>query len=147
MHRVALVLFLASDRYAAADEIEPMDRLRMQKGIFLLVQNGPSNWNQLFTFEPYDWGPYSRQLASDLRELKACGHLLDDASTPARYGAYRTSLQGEQELINISLADNQAEFIRSVRAFVTTRPFNRLLTEIYAAFPKYAANSKFAGPQ
>ena len=43
MDRRALPLLLASARSIEADETEPLDRLRMQKGVFLLEQRGPDH--------------------------------------------------------------------------------------------------------
>ena len=39
-----LPLLLASDRCASPDEAEPLDRLRMQKGVFLLAMRGRPEW-------------------------------------------------------------------------------------------------------
>src|SRR5262249_30104921 len=46
--RRALPLLLASDRFASGEEREPLDRLRMQKGVFLLQMRGPTRWGQSF---------------------------------------------------------------------------------------------------
>ena len=143
MERTALPLLLASDRFASDDASEPMDGLRMQKGVFLLTQNGSDEWNELFPFGPYDWGPYSRVLASDLRSLTTLGLLSDDLSPDNRYGAYRTTTKGENEIRDLHLGEKQTTFIQAVSSFVTSRPFSHLLKDIYAAFPTYATESKF----
>jgi uncharacterized protein YwgA len=64
--RHLLPLLLASERFATDEETEPLDRIRVQKGVFLLEQRGPSSWRSLYTFSPYDWGPFSRDLAQEL---------------------------------------------------------------------------------
>lgn len=143
MNRSDLPLLLASDRFAGDHELEPLDRLRMQKGIFLLAQKGSAEWRDLFSFRPYDWGPYSSELATEVRLLTQSGHLSNDASYQFRYGSYRTTVKGEQRLEEVKLSDKQARFIGAVRAFVTSRPFKQLLTDIYAVFPSYATASKF----
>ena len=122
MERIALPLLLASERFASADETRANGSAQDAKGVFLLTQNGSDQWKDLFKFRPYDWGPYSSDLASDLRSLTASGLLSDDHSHLNRYGAYRTTSQGENEINNIDLNDQQADFIKAVRAFVSSRP-------------------------
>ena len=48
----------------------------MQKGVFLLEQRGPESWRDTYRYSPYNWGPYSSELASDLTSLDESGLLL-----------------------------------------------------------------------
>ncbi len=147
MDKRLLPLLLASDRCASPDEAEPLDRLRMQKGVFLLAMRGRPEWGPSFTFTPYDWGPYSFDLASTVESLLAQGLLVKEASPGRRYSRYRTTQAGERlidELILGRPADEQT-FIAAIRNYVTSRPFARLLREVYKAHPAYAVNSRFAG--
>jgi uncharacterized protein YwgA len=142
-----LPLLLASDFSAAPDETEPLDRLRMQKGVFLLEMRGPSAWNNLFRFTPYDWGPYSFDLAAAVEDLLAMGYLVKEAVPARRYMRYRTTPAGEQLLSQLAVGlDPQARtFVQATRRYVSSRPFARLLREVYKAYPEYAVNSRFAG--
>jgi len=147
MDRRLLPLLLASDACAGSAESEPLDRLRMQKGVFLLDRRGPASWNELFTFTPYDWGPYSFDLASTVEDLVA-GGLLDKEPFPGRrYMRYRTTPAGERliEKLADQVSPDERTFVQAVRTYVGSRPFARLLREVYKAYPAFAVNSRFAG--
>lgn len=119
----------------------------MQKGVFLLQMGGPETWRRLFSFHPYDWGPYSRQLSSRVSGLQTEGLLDVDPVTTTGYPAYRTTTAGEEAARSIQreLTATEWEFIRRVRRFVTTRSFTQLLRDVYKAFPEYATASRFQG--
>ncbi len=142
-----LALALMSDLAGSPDEEHPLDRIRMQKAVFLLVQRGSSAWRTLYSFQPYNWGPYSPQLASDIRGLTQDGMVEVEHAPGSRYGRYRTTGRGEIAMQDIweRLSDPEREFIRSVRAYVTQRSFTQLLREVYAAYPNYATASLLAG--
>jgi uncharacterized protein len=142
-----LPLLLASDRCASAEESEPLDRLRMQKGVFLLAMRGRPEWAHLFQFVPYDWGPYSFGLASTVESLVGQGMLEKEAFPGRHYSRYRTTQAGERliDQLTIETAADERTFICAVRKYVTSRSFARLLREVYKVYPDYAVNSRFAG--
>ena len=142
-----LPLLLASDGCAAVDEAEPLDRLRMQKGVFLLVMRGQPEWKQTFEFTPYDWGPYSFDLARTVEGLLAEDLLTKEAFPGRNYSRYRTTQAGERLIAELTAGRPRDEqtFICATRKYVTSRSFARLLREVYKAYPDYAANSRFAG--
>lgn len=147
MDRRLLPLLLASDVCASADEAEPLDRLRMQKAVFLLAMRGPAGWNQLFRFTPYDWGPYSFDLASTVEDLVAAGQLEKEAFPGRRYMRYRTTQAGERLIQQLAdeVTPEERAFVQATRGYVSSRPFARLLREVYKAYPAFAVNSRFAG--
>jgi len=146
MEREYLPLLLASGLFAAPNETEPLDDLRMQKGIFLLTMAGNPDWRDLFSFSPYDWGPYSSDLARVLAELIKAGLLTKEPFPNRRYMQYKLTHAGEHLIYSIlpNLSDTDGIFIRQVRNYVNSRPFARLLREVYSAYPEYAVNSRFA---
>lgn len=146
MDRRALPLLLASERFISDDESEPLDRVRTQKGVFLLEERGPTRWRHLYGFSPYDWGPFSRELAGDIDEM--LGHELRFVRFEGfRYGEFRTTSEGEEQIHDLidALPDRTLQFVQETRRFVTTRAFSRLLREVYAAYPEYATRSRFTG--
>jgi uncharacterized protein len=147
MERRKLAQLILSDLAAEPGEPYPLDRIRMQKAVFLLVQRGKSDWRTLYRFEPYNWGPYSSQLASDIRGLVREGLLEIEQAPGSRYGRYRTTHRGEMEARTAweGLGTPEREFIRSVRAYVTHKSFTQLLREVYAAYPDFATASRFTG--
>jgi len=138
-----LPLLLAADKSATQEETQPLDRLRMQKGIFLLEQRGPLGWRDMYTYKPYNWGPYSPALADDLELLVRSGYL-HKVPTPGGYAAYRTTTLGDTAATRYldELPSGVLDYIRDVRKFVTTRTFGKLLRDVYAAFPEYATKSR-----
>jgi uncharacterized protein YwgA len=146
MDKKHLPLLLASGIFANPNESEPLDNLRMQKGIFLLINSGNPEWRNLFSFRPYDWGPYSNELTQTVNELCAEGLLTKEPSPNSRYLQYKTTYLGDRVVFDIlpTLSDADGIFIRNVRYYVNSRPFARLLREVYKAYPDYAVNSRFA---
>lgn len=142
-----LPLLLASDTSAVREETEPLDRVRLQKGVFLLMMRGPAGWKDLYSFTPYDWGPYSFSLASIIEELVAAGYLEKEAFPGRRYLRYRTTRTGEDLLGDIAskMTGQERAFVKEVRRYVNSRPFARLLREVYKAYPEFAVNSRFSG--
>ena len=147
MTRSDLALALISQRARSDGERYPLDRIRLQKAIFLLTQRGNPEWQRLYAYEPYNWGPYSSQLATDMDSLVR-GAIAEVENLPdSRYGSYGTTSDGEKQAADIwaELKLRERDFIRSVRAYVTRRSFVELLREIYAAYPEYATASQFTG--
>jgi uncharacterized protein YwgA len=141
----ALPLLLASERFAPESEFEPLDRVRLQKGVFLLEMRGQGAWKGLYGFVPWDWGPYSHDLARDVNRLVQRGLLEEERIEYRRYPRYRTTPDGEAIVTRLAakLEPREREYIAKVRAYVTSRSFSQLLREVYAKFPKYAEASRF----
>lgn len=142
-----LTLTMMSQLASAPGEQYPLDRIRIQKAIFLLTRRGSPGWRGLYPYRPYNWGPYSSQLTFDIGELVGQG-LLEVEDVPAsRYDQYRTTAAGDAHAREIwaALTDPERAFIRSVRAYVTHMSFTQLLREVYAAYPEFATASQFSG--
>ena len=140
-----LPLLLASDRFAPTSEREPLDRLRLQKGVFLLERRGPSAWHSLYVYVPWDWGPFSKDLAVDVNGLVQRGLLEEEPVQWHRYPRYRTTAAGEDKLdvLDPHLTEHEGEYVQKVRAYVTSRSFSQLLREVYNAYPEFAVASRF----
>jgi uncharacterized protein YwgA len=147
VERRDLALAVMSDLAGNADEEYPLDRIRMQKAVFLLVQRGSPEWATLYRYVPYDWGPYSSQLAADIRTMENDGLLEVERGGASRYGRYRSTPKGAVAAAAIweHLSQPEREFIRLVRAYVTQKSFTQLLREVYAAYPDFATASRFTG--
>lgn len=147
MRRDDLPLMLASAPVAGDGETQPLDRIRMQKAVFIAEQRGPDGWTGLYKFQPYNWGPFSRQLSSDLDRLQEKELLTTELGRFGRYPAFVTTALGELRAAEawLQLPATHKGFLKDVRAFVATRSFNDLLRDVYAAFPMFAINSQFSG--
>lgn len=145
MERAVLPLLLASRASAGDNEVERLDRIRMQKGVFLLTKRGSERWRGLYTFRPHHWGPYCSILVNDLRTLIQDERLANDAaSVVGAYGDYRTTLYGEKLIEAHEISDTEHAFIKKTREYILSQSFGNLLRGIYRAYPNYAANSIFA---
>ncbi|MCU1588881.1 MAG: restriction modification system specificity protein [Frankiales bacterium] len=140
-----LPLLLCASQTGQADGAYPLDRIRMQKAVFLLTLRGSARWNGLYPYRAYDWGPYCRELVDDLRGLAATGLMRTSATAGSRYGRYMLTEQGQQAADEVweSLPPDEQEFLTTVRAYVTSKDFNALLREVYAAYPEYATESRW----
>jgi uncharacterized protein YwgA len=142
-----LPLLLASNRFAPSTEQEPLDRLRLQKGVFLLEMRGPEGWRGRYEYLPWDWGPFSRDLAVEVNDLVRHGLIEEKPVQRRRHPRYRTTTAGEEKLDHLvsALANHEKEYVRKVRAYVTSRSFSQLLREVYNTYPEYAVASRFQG--
>jgi uncharacterized protein YwgA len=134
--------------HAAGDgERYPLDRIRIQKAVFLLMLRGSSAWRDLYNYKPYNWGPYSSQLTSDIDTLVRNGLLEVEDVPGTQHGRYRATDTGEAyaDQLWAEMAPRETSFIRSVRAYVTQRSFTQLLREVYAEYPEFATASYFSG--
>lgn len=140
-----LPLLLSSSLVSSSGEQYPMDRIRMQKAIFMLVQRGPEPWRELYSYKPYNWGPYSGALSSDLGRLTHDN--LVTTNEGHQYPGYVATPRGEQEASEVwqRLSPDERGFVAAIRAYVTTKSFPQLLREVYAAYPDFATKSQFAG--
>jgi uncharacterized protein len=135
-----LLLFL-SGKALGTPEPHPLDPIRLQKGMFLVAKRGPAR--DAYSFRPYNWGPFSPQIYSDLDSLEAAG-LVEGRSVPGQtWRLFRTTARGDEraEEVAASLAKSDVEWLAQARSFVTTRSFGRLLEEIYDLYPEYSVNS------
>jgi hypothetical protein len=123
MNREHLPLVIASKELTSPIETEPLDRIRMQKAVFLAEMKGSPAWKGLYGFAPYDWGPFSRLLARDLSDLVDRQSLAVRPSDRGQYRSYATTEAGERQALSAmgSLTEPEVSFLRAVRKFVTTR--------------------------
>lgn len=138
---------LASSLAHQGPEPFPLDRVRMQKAVFLLVQRGSQEWHRLYDYAPYNWGPYSRALTVDVDDLAARHLMAIEGVQGYQYGRYVTTPAGDQAASAswVRLSTAEQHFLRQVRSYVTSRSFNDLLREVYAAYPEFATESRFTG--
>lgn len=140
MHRADwLLLFLT------AGSGGPLDPVRVQKGMFLLAMDGALAAHERYAFEPYAYGPMSRQLYRDLRRLDhdalLVGLPVPGASWElvqlAPVGAARSATLRERA----SAQGLQAA--ASIRERISGLTFAELLELVYELHPEYAVRSVF----
>jgi hypothetical protein len=139
-------LLLLLDRGALGssgpDELDPV---RIQKGMFLLSERGPARG--VYTFQAYDWGPFSSAIYADLASLTRQGYLAEEKVPGRTWSTYRVTARGHERAAAAAaqVGEVATSWLRQAREFLTTRSFAQLLREIYALYPDYAVNSRFGG--
>ena len=139
-----LALFVALE--GAPDGLDPV---RIQKGLFLFAMEGDVPARERYRFKPYDYGPMSAAIYSDLDALVREG-LVQRAEVPgkrwARYAATDAGLQAGSRAVKRAQDEGQlpaAQTLHRIKQKVSELPVNVLLTQIYEDYPEFATNSVF----
>jgi len=133
---------------ALEDAVQPLDPVRLQKGMFLFAEQAHLPPSQRYQFKPYDYGPLSPAIYSDLETLHADGLLIADRPPGQHWPEYRISQRGLQrarELLD-AMAPEELAAIRTladIKSAVLSRDFRDLLLYVYERHPEYARNSVF----
>ena len=137
-----LLLFLTSParNEQHARSLEP---LRIMKGLFLVSQRGQGELHDLYSFRPYDYGPFTPDIYSDLDGLSAAGLVAQEAVTGRSWRTYRPTIEGVERavVVGAKVDPRDAAIVDDAYRFVTTRGFLNLLRDIYAEYPEYAVNT------
>lgn len=137
-----LLLLLSPDALGAGGP-EGLDPVRIQKGMFLLSKMGPSR--DVYEFKPYHWGPFSRDIYSDLDALAARGLVSKEPVPGQSWSRWQATAMGEEhaEEFGRTLSPKAVGWVARLRRFLTTRSFNKLLDDVYEEFPEFAVRSQF----
>lgn len=144
MHRADWLLLLLAVRDAA----EPLDPVRLQKGMFLLANETQLPQAQRYDFFAYDYGPFSVDLYRDLDLLHRQGMIERMRAPGYTWFRYRPTLRGlgDAERIVGQMDASQrscAKVLQRLKHDVLRRGFRELLEYVYERYPEYAENSVF----
>jgi hypothetical protein len=121
--------------------------VQVQKLFFLLDENlSGVIGSSLFSFEPYDYGPFDKAVYRELEALQIKG-LVNIKQIGASAGQRRYSLTprgqqaGEHELSQLPKFAGQ--YMTDLSAWVRSLSFSRLVGSIYKAYPRMRENSVF----
>lgn len=138
-----LLLFLA-----LRDAEQALDPVRLQKGLFLLSQEGGIASQEAYEFEPYDYGPFSARIYRDLQDLLSSGWARDipvQGYNWNRYAVTRTGIEQAQQVVD-RFDTSHLEVLRSlasIKAELLEFTFDGLLRRVYDQYPDFAAKSVF----
>ena len=123
----------------------PLDRVRIQKAMFLFAERSKAPAEQKYSFEPYNYGPFSFEIYPDLDWLSEQGHLAQAPVPWMSSPVYSLTAKGREAAKQVRrLADgHRLSLLQSIRAFVLAHSFDSLLKEIYRLYPGFAKNSVF----
>ncbi len=137
-----LVLLLG---FKGAGDSPALDPVRVQKGMFLVTQEVGLSDEERYDFEPYNWGPYSREVRNDLDRLVADGYV-QTRDVPGyswkRYGLTAAGIDYGRHILEDAPRE-AAHHVAEIKRRVTGVTFNRLLEDVYSDYPEYAVNSVF----
>ncbi len=134
-----LLLFVAEKPDAAIDPV------RVQKGLFLLAQTELLERDERYVFEPYSYGPMSRAIYRDARELERA-QLVERVDVPGSdWPRLRATAAGRDraERLHRGIDRQLAGALAGARETVDRRSFSELLEYVYDRYPHYATRSVF----
>jgi hypothetical protein len=129
----------------AAAEGQPMTPVQLQKALFVVGKNLDLG-NGFYRFEPYDYGPFCKQIYADAEGLERAGLVrITTPQGPWEYKEYLATADGLQRAkeLRARLTPKQRDYVGRVVGWVRGRSFKELVTAIYEAYPEMAANSVF----
>jgi hypothetical protein len=127
---------------------EALDPIRIMKGLFIFSMECPADWlsdEARYQFEPYNWGPFSNDVYTDLRTLRVRNYALTSAEPGRSWEYHQASKQGHRvaKQIHESLDARVVEYLLRLRRYTLSSSFQQLLRAVYAKYPEYAVNSVF----
>lgn len=136
-----LLIFLSSGADGVSSRA--LDPVRIQKGMFLLSKRGPASARNAYDFEPYNWGPFSRQVYRDLDELENAGLIQRSPVEGQSWSVFTCTPEGalKAAAISESVSPEDRTWLLGLRSFVQQHSFAGLLKAIYEAYPEYATRS------
>ena len=119
--------------------------VQVQKLLFLLGDNIPEEvGGSHFHFEPYDYGPFDKDVYNVLDRLEGKS-LVSIRSTELGFNKYTLTptgfKDGQKHLSN--LGAESRKYAEKVALFVTTVSFSQLVSAIYSHYPEMKVNSVF----
>ncbi len=113
-----------------------------------MAKEAPTRWlpgDARYDFEPYNYGPYSRDIYTDLDRLLSAGYVEAEEVAGQSWKRYSVTANGAEAYRRASaqFEADAVEYIGRVRKYVGDLSFRTLLTKVYKAYPDYAVNSVF----
>lgn len=141
-----LVLLLISAAYP-----EQLSPVQLQKSVFLAQKAvEEAGWDSLLTskyeFDPYDYGPFCKQIYVDLKLLEQQG-LSQIGRGKTNYKTYSSTAQGKRliEVETVGLPDGFKTYVTQLISWVKQQSFASLVASVYKKYPEMKVNSVFRG--
>jgi len=125
---------------------EGLDPIRIQKGLFLLAQEGGLPVAERYWFVAYNYGPMSARVYRDVELLVRRGQLERRAVDGQSWRRVRATRQGHERASRLRPPGAALARLREIRGLIDGLDFTRLLVTIYERYPTYAARSVFRRP-
>ena len=127
---------------------EPIEgRLKIMKELFVIERElKPSNF---YSFNPYLYGAYSREVFKDLSELLRNNLIKVTNEYKEGYGTYTLTEKGEEMIAEKYrlLSEDVRKKIEEIKKELNNLSFLELLTKVYGKYPEFAKNSMVRIPK
>lgn len=125
----------------------PHTPVQVQKLFFLLQEKGqasPSLGGTYFDFQPCHFGPYDKDIYSELENLTQQGWI-EISFTPSGIRQYRLTPVGQEQadILLKQLDARSRKFVQKISRWILEKDFFQLVQAVYRAFPRMAENSVF----
>jgi DNA-binding PadR family transcriptional regulator len=119
------------------------DQIRVMKGMFLFSKEGPGVVRDLYSFTPYDYGPFDTQVYRDLDTLEVQGFVRVEPIQGTSRHVFRLTAKGEQRMVQLlgEAPGAAVDVLGDIKKLVTSRSFLDLLRYVYEKYPAYASQS------
>jgi hypothetical protein len=125
-----------------------IDPIRIMKGLFVFSKETPAGWigeSDRYHFVPYQFGPCSFDIYSDLDALERSGYLQSKQPLGQSWKYYSVTDMGKYAVEQAAgrFQPQVLTYLNQVRSWVDQQSFKGLLKAIYRRYPAYASNSVF----
>lgn len=124
-----------------------LDPVRLQKGMFLFAMEGGVPPSEQYDFEPYNYGPMSRELYRDLDDLAADGLLRAVEVSGHSWQRYLSTPEGNERARALLDEDeaplDSAQKLYEIKRSIVDKNFAKLLNDVYDRYPTFASRSVF----
>jgi uncharacterized protein YwgA len=121
--------------------------VQIQKAMFLASDKVPDAFDSdsRYDFQPYDYGPFDRQVYSDVEGLALQGLAEINQEPGTRWRNYAATEHGITEGRRLAtwLTRDQREMLERIVILVRSLSFNDLVSAIYRAYPHMRERSVF----
>lgn len=123
---------------------DPFQPVHVQK-LFFLIDERADIGRKYFDFEPYDYGPFDKQVYYDLEELEEEGKVeINRNDWNQRQFLLTDAGQEEGEAALGKLSEDSRDYITRLSDYVRSLSFTDLVSAIYKAFPEMKEKSIFS---
>jgi hypothetical protein len=128
-------------------EGRPFTPVQIQKAMFLVSDKVPSAFDRYsrYDFQPYDYGPFDRQVYSDVEGLERRGLAEINQQPGARWRTYAATARGvtEGQRLADQLSPEERDVLQKIVRLVRSLSFSALVSAIYRAYPSMRERSVF----
>jgi uncharacterized protein len=121
--------------------------VQVQKALFLASDKVSEAFadESHYDFQPYDYGPFDRQVYLDIQDLERRGLAQIDQAPESRWRTYAATEAGIAEggRLTRALKRGEVEILERIAKLVRSLSFNDLVSAIYRAYPHMRERSVF----